>query len=75
MAVQLCPPVRNIGIVENQGSYFGYHVVYYQGENPDIFKWMVVAEFSLVREDTQTWLEKLKSDCTEEQADGIRYLG
>lgn len=65
----------DIGIVENQGSYYGYHVVYYVKQNKDYLSWMAQCKESLADEDTENWLEKLESDCIIEQADGVRYLG
>ena len=63
------------GIVENQGSYYGYHVVYYVKQNPDYVKWMAQAKGSLTSEDTDSWLEDLKSSCTAEAAGAASYLG
>ena len=62
-------------IVENQGSYYGYHVVYFVRENPDFYTWMAKAESSLASEDTQSWLDGLKEGYTAEQASGAKYLG
>lgn len=62
-------------IVENQGSYFGYHVVYYVKQNKDYLSWMARCKESLADEDTENWLERLESDCIIEQANGVRYLG
>lgn len=65
----------DIGIVENQGNYYGYHVVYYVKQNKDYLSWMAQCKESLADEDTENWLEKLESDCIIEQANGVRYLG
>ena len=62
-------------IVENKGSYYGYHVVYYVQKNQDFYTWMAKAESSLASEDTQTWLEGLMENYAAEQASGAKYLG
>ena len=62
------------GIVENQGDYYGYHVVYYVKQNPDFFTWMAKAESLLMSSDASSWLEELRSNCTAEQAAGAKYL-
>ena len=62
------------GVVENQGDYYGYHVVYYVKQNPDFFTWMAKAKSSLVSSDASGWLEDLRSSFTAEQADGAKYL-
>lgn len=62
------------GVVENQGDYYGYHVVYYVKQNPDTFKWMVEAQDALTSDDANSWVEGLQSSYTAEQAGGAKYL-
>lgn len=62
------------GVVENQGDYYGYHVVYYVKQNPDFATWMAKAESAKASEDLQSWIEDLRSSVTAQQADGAKYL-
>lgn len=62
-------------IVENQGNYYGYHVVYYVKQNPDYFGWMAQCKQSKTSEDTDSWLEDLESGCAAEAAGAAKYLG
>ena len=63
------------GIVENQGNYFGYHVVYFVKQNPDYFSWMSQSKELLTDEDSTSWLEDLRDNCPAEAAGAAKYLG
>lgn len=58
-------------IVENQGSYYGYHVVYYVKDNPDFLSWMAQCQELKADEDVGA----LESSVTAEALGAAAYLG
>jgi len=62
-------------IVENQGYYYGYHVVYYVKQNPDYLSWMSQSKALKSAEDYESWLTNLEANCTAEAASAAKYLG
>lgn len=62
-------------VVENQGSYYGYHAVYYVKQNPDFLTWMAKAKESKASEDATNWLKGLEANCAAEAAGAAAYLG
>ena len=61
------------GIVYNEGSYTGYHVMYFVGE--DIPAWQVSVEGVLVSSDYAAWLESLKTSADTQLLDGMSSVG
>ena len=61
------------GIVYNEGSYTGYHVMYFVGE--DIPAWQVAVENVLKSSDYNTWLESLQSSADVQLLDGMKNVG
>lgn len=61
------------GIVYNEGSYTGYHVMYFVGE--DIPAWQVSVEGVLVSSDYAAWLESLKTSADAQLLDGMSSVG
>ena len=61
------------GIVYNEGSYTGYHVMYYVGE--DIPAWQVTVEKALVSKDYNDWCESLVEAAGAQQESGMKYVG
>ena len=61
------------GIVYNEGSYTGYHVMYFVGE--DIPAWQVSVENVLSNSDYNTWLESLVTSADAQLLDGMSSVG
>lgn len=71
--------VGDVGIVqhsagENDGNkYWGYHLMYYVGENEPV--WMGSARESLTNQGQQTWIDELSAGYSTALAGGADYLG
>ena len=61
------------GIVYNEGSYTGYHVMYFVGE--DIPAWQVSVENALISSDYAAWLESLVTSADAQLLDGMSSVG
>lgn len=61
------------GIVYNEGSYTGYHVMYFVGE--DIPAWQVSVENVLANSDYAAWVESLVASADVKQLDGMSSVG
>ena len=62
--------VGDTGIVETD---YGYHVMYFSGEN--IPYWKVQVRNSLRNTDYNAWLEALTADLTATEGSGMKYVG
>lgn len=61
------------GIVYNKGSYTGYHVIYFVGQNEPYWKVQVrTAELSA---DYTEWLDSLTKDAVVTEGSGMQYVG
>ena len=61
------------GIVYNEGSYTGYHVMYFVGQ--DVPAWQVSVEKHKASEDYNTWTESLLEQANAQELDGMKDVG
>ena len=61
------------GIVFNEGSYTGYHVMYFVGDNVPC--WQVQVENALRSSDTETWQKGLTDSAEVVQLSGMKHVG
>lgn len=61
------------GIVYNDGSYIGYHVMYFVGE--DIPAWQVSVKNALISSDYAAWLDSLVTAADAQLLDGMESVG
>jgi len=64
------------GLVENNsdtGTYYGWHVVYYQGEN--VPYWKSTATNALKNASLEEYVNSLTGAATSETLDGMKYVG
>ncbi len=61
------------GIVYNEGSYTGYHVMYFVGQ--DVPAWQVAVENHKASEDYNTWTESLLEQANAQELDGMKDVG
>ena len=61
------------GIVYNEGSYTGYHVMYFVGQ--DVPAWQVAVEKHKASEDYNTWTESLIEQANAQELDGMKDVG
>ena len=61
------------GIVYNEGSYTGYHVMYFVGE--DVPAWQVSVENAMSSNDYSDWTSSLVEAAAAEQQSGMKYVG
>ena len=61
------------GIVYNEGSYTGYHVMYFVGE--DVPAWQVSVENAMSSNDYSDWTSSLAEAAAAEQQSGMKYVG
>ncbi len=67
------------GLVQHSASegatsgYYGYHLIYYVGENEPV--WMGTVRSTKASEDQQTWLEELSANYPTALTNGANYLG
>ena len=68
--------VGETGIVENNGtSYYGYHIIYFEGYNEGDFVWKSTAEEAIRSEATTALQEELESTLTIAEGSGMKYVG
>lgn len=69
--------VGETGIIENDGvsNYYGYHVVYFAGENEGDFAWKVTARDSLTSEQVTLYRDGLADAYTATEKSGMKYVG
>ncbi len=60
------------GIVYNEGSYTGYHVIYFVGT--DAPYWQVQVRNAMKNADYTQWNNALVKDITATEASGMKYL-
>lgn len=58
---------------ESTSGYYGYHLIYYVGENEPV--WMGTARSSLANAAVNEWVDGLTADYPTAQAGGAGYLG
>ena len=61
------------GIVANDGSYIGYHVMYFVGT--DIPYWQVQVKSAMMSKDYNDWMNSLTENVTATEAGGMKYVG
>lgn len=61
------------GIVYNEGSYTGYHVMYFVGQ--DVPAWQVSVEKHMAAEDYNVWVESLLEQANSQELDGMKDVG
>ena len=61
------------GIVYNEGSYTGYHVMYFVGQ--DVPAWQVAVENHKASEDYNAWTESLIEQANTQELDGMKDVG
>ena len=61
------------GIVYNEGSYTGYHVMYFVGQ--DVPAWQVAVENHKASEDYNAWTESLIEQANTQELDGMKNVG
>ena len=61
------------GIVYNEGSYTGYHVMYFVGQ--DAPAWQVAVENHKASEDYNAWTESLIEQANTQELDGMKDVG
>ena len=61
------------GIVFNEGSYTGYHVMYFVGD--DVPCWQVQVENALRSSDTEAWQKGLTDSAEVVQLSGMKHVG
>ena len=61
------------GIVYNEASYTGYHVMYFVGE--DVPAWQVSVENAMSSNDYSDWTSSLAEAAAAEQQSGMKYVG
>jgi len=69
----------DVGMVQHSAEegatsgYYGYHLIYYVGENEPV--WMGTVRTTKANEAQQTWLDELSANYSTALADGANYLG
>lgn len=69
----------DVGMVQHSAEegatngYYGYHLIYYVGENEPV--WMGTVRNNLATEAQQTWMDDLTAGYATALADGAEYLG
>lgn len=58
---------------EEDGQYYGWHVVYYVGENEPYWKYSVTQDKTSA--DQSNWLKEVKETITGQATDGMQYVG
>ena len=66
-------PIRHAGDPEKSGQYWGYHLIYYVGENEAY--WKRVARNALATEDLKAWMEEMLDDYPAALAGGADNIG
>ena len=61
------------GIVENDGNYIGYHVMYFVGTDDPY--WMVQVRNAMTNKDYSEWSANLVKDITATENSGMKYVG
>lgn len=61
------------GIVYNEGSYIGYHVMYFVGQ--DVPAWQAAVENHKASEDYNAWTESLLEQANAQELDGMKDIG
>ncbi|MBQ0038540.1 MAG: peptidylprolyl isomerase [Clostridiales bacterium] len=61
------------GIVYNEGSYTGYHVIYFVGN--DLPYWKVQVTNAMQSNDFSSWSQSLVADVTADEGTGMKYVG
>ena len=61
------------GIVYNEGSYTGYHVIYFVGT--DAPYWQVQVKSAMMSKDYNDWMNSLTENVTATEAGGMKYVG
>ena len=61
------------GIVENDGNYIGYHVMYFVGTDDPY--WMVQVRNAMMNKDYSEWSANLVKDITATENSGMKYVG
>ena len=61
------------GIVYNEGSYTGYHVMYFVGE--DVPAWQAAVQEHMVQEDYNAWADSLIEQGDAQMLDGMKNVG
>lgn len=68
--------VGETGIVENNGtSYYGYHIIYFEGYNEGDFAWKATADEALRSEAVTEMQEEIESTLTISEGSGMKYVG
>ena len=65
-------PIRHEGDPE-KGGYWGYHLIYYVGENDPA--WKITARYALTAEDLSGWLEELRGNYQAALTGGADNIG
>lgn len=69
----------DVGMVQHSAEegatngYYGYHLIYYVGENEPV--WMDTARSALASEAQQTWIDEVTANFPTALTDGANYLG
>lgn len=69
----------DVGMVQHSAEegatsgYYGYHLIYYVGENEPV--WKGTARSTLANEAQQSWIDTLSADYTTALTNGAEYLG
>ena len=61
------------GIVENDGNYIGYHVMYFVGTDDPY--WMVQVRNAMMNKEYSEWSANLVKDITATENSGMKYVG
>ena len=61
------------GIVENDGNYIGYHVMYFVGTDDPY--WMVQVRNAMTNKAYSEWSANLVKDITATENSGMKYVG
>ena len=65
--------IRHEGDTSSSSAYWGYHIMYYVGDNDPV--WMQTSDTALRDEQIATWLEDIQEGYTAEAAGAARYVG
>lgn len=61
------------GIVYNEGSYTGYHIIYFVGN--DAPYWQIQVRDTMRNKDYSDWNDALAADVTVTEGNGMKYVG
>ena len=61
------------GIVYNNGSYTGYHIIFFVGENDPY--WMVQVRNNKKEADYTAWMDGLVENAVVTEGSGMQYVG